>query len=180
MIQIGTPPATIDTPIEHLMACHRRIEQRLETLIQAAGHLGNDRVASLDAIRNSLRFLDTSGVQHTEDEEISLFPRLRDKLSVSEMAFVNSLESQHTQAEAIYSELKRLALDLERDPSAESIGCYVACAKNLQALYTDHIRAEDEVLTALARRSLSPAELSEVSSEMRARRAKAKPRLVAE
>jgi ribulose 1,5-bisphosphate synthetase/thiazole synthase len=40
MIQIGASAATIDTPIEHLIACHRRIEQRLETLINAAGPAG--------------------------------------------------------------------------------------------------------------------------------------------
>jgi hypothetical protein len=44
---------------------------------------------------------------HTEDEESSLFPRLRPKLSVDELAFVDSLERQHGQAEGIYSELKR-------------------------------------------------------------------------
>ena len=35
-------------------------------------------------------------------------------------------------------------------------------------------RAEDEILTAMARRSLSEFEISEISSEMRARRAKSK------
>jgi hypothetical protein len=30
MIQIGASAATIDSPIEHLVACHRRIEQRAE------------------------------------------------------------------------------------------------------------------------------------------------------
>jgi hemerythrin-like domain-containing protein len=172
MIQIGTPPATIDTPIEHLMACHRRIEQRLETLILAAGHIRNNQAAAMDAIRNALEFLDTSGALHTEDEEISLFPRLREKLSIPELAFVHSLEEQHIQAGTNYAELKELALALDRSAghSAESIGAYLDCATRLRALYRDHIRAEDEVLTALARRSLSELEISEISSEMSVRR----------
>lgn len=41
MIQIGASAATVDSPIEHLMACHRRIEQRLDTLVNAACHLEN-------------------------------------------------------------------------------------------------------------------------------------------
>ena len=53
MIQIGASAATIDTPIEHLMACHRRIEQRLETLIDAAGHMVKDRTGAIEAIRKS-------------------------------------------------------------------------------------------------------------------------------
>ena len=47
----------------------------------AAGHMENDRAGALDAIRKSLEFLDTSGALHTQDEEDSLFPRLRPKLS---------------------------------------------------------------------------------------------------
>jgi len=41
MIQIGAPSATLDAPVEHLMACHRRIEQRLETLIAAGSTKSN-------------------------------------------------------------------------------------------------------------------------------------------
>lgn len=167
MIQIGASAATIETPIEHLMACHRRIEQRLDTLINAAGHLDDDRAAALNAIRKSLEFLDTSGALHTEDEEASLFPRLRPKLSASEISFIDSLEAQHVEAGSIYAELKRLVHDLAGD----SVGRYRECAERLRSLYRDHIRAEDEILTAMAKRSLDDAEIHEISQEMRARRA---------
>jgi iron-sulfur cluster repair protein YtfE (RIC family) len=170
VIQIGAPPATIDTPIEHLMACHRRIEQRLDGLFNAAGYLKTDRPAALEAIRNSLRFMDTSGALHTEDEEASLFPRLRPKLSSDEIAFLNSLETQHVEAGAIYSELKRLAQDLASEPGTESVRRYRECAERLRSLYRDHIRAEDEILTAIARRSLDAGEIGAISREMRARR----------
>jgi hemerythrin-like domain-containing protein len=163
MIQIGAPAATIAEPIEHLLACHRRIEQRLETLVKAADHVAENREEALAAISRSLQFLDTSGELHTEDEEASLFPRLRPKLSAVEIAFVDSLEAQHTQAEAIYSRLKGLV-------GGQEIGRYRECAEELRALYREHIRAEDEVLMALARRSLDEAEISEISGEMQARR----------
>jgi hemerythrin-like domain-containing protein len=176
MVQIGASAATIDTPIEHLMACHRRIEQRLETLINAAGHIGNDRARVLEAIQRSLEFLDTSGALHTQDEEASLFPRLRPKLSNSEAAFVDSLEAQHVEAGSVYADLKRLAATLNTSGSstADSIASYRECASRLRALYRDHIRAEDEILTALAKRSLGELEISEISREMRARRASPK------
>lgn len=174
MIQIGSTPATIDTPVEHLMACHRRIEQRLETLVQAADHLAVDRLAALDAIRHAQQFLDTSGALHTEDEEVSLFPRLREKISLTELIFVDSLEKQHTHAEAIYTELKRLSSSLaaSSDAPADSIRAYLDCATRLRDLYLDHIQAEDRILTAIARRSLSQSELAAISGEMRSRRAK--------
>lgn len=170
MIQIGALTPTIDTPIEHLMACHRRIEQRLDGLFNAAGHLETDRAAAMEAIRSCLRFLDTSGALHTEDEEASLFPRLRPKLSGNEIAFVDSLEAQHVEAGSMYSELKRVALDLASEPTADSVRRYRECAARLRSLYRDHIRAEDEILTAIARRSLNADEIDEISREMRARR----------
>ena len=172
MIQIGAPAATIDSPIDHLMACHRRIEQRLDTLVNAADHLINDRPAALNALANSLHFLDTNGLRHTEDEEASLFPRLRPKVSPDEIGFIDSLESQHAEAESIYAELKLLAarLNLEGGLSPEPIGHYRACAERLRSLYRSHIRSEDEILTAMARRSLGESELAEISKEMRERR----------
>lgn len=170
MIQIGKPPATIDSPIEHLMACHRRIEQRLETLINAATHFHDDPQAALTAIGNSFKFLETSGTTHTQDEEASLFPRLRPKLAPSEIAFLDSLETEHVEADSIYAELKQLSLPLSGAPSADSIHRYRACAEKLRSLYRDHIRAEDEILSAMAKRSLDSAEMDEISREMRARR----------
>jgi iron-sulfur cluster repair protein YtfE (RIC family) len=173
VIQIGATAATIDSPIEHLTACHRRIEQRLETLIRAGGHIERDRPSALDAIAKSLQFMDTSGILHTEDEEASLFPRLRKKLSAGEIAFLDSLEAQHDQAESIYAELKETASELERSSAffAESIARYRSCAERLHALYGAHIRMEDEVLTAMARRSLDESEIVQISREMRERRA---------
>lgn len=174
MIQIGATAATIDSPIEHLMACHRRIEQRLDTLANAAGHIPANPTAALDAIRKSLTFLDTSGVLHTEDEEASLFPRLRQKLSPAEIAFIDSLEAEHVEAGSVYSELKRLALALEvsGNPSPSLLGQYLECAEQLRSLYRRHIQSEDEILTAMARRSLDDSEVSAISLEMRDRRAR--------
>jgi hemerythrin-like domain-containing protein len=164
MIQIGAPAATVDSPLEHLTACHRRIEQRLDTLVNAAGHVETDREGALAAIANSLRFLDTSGVLHTEDEEASLFPRLRQNLSAAETALLDTLEAQHTEAEGIYAELKQLV-------SAAEFGAeYRDCATRLRDLYRDHIRAEDETLLPIARRSLDDAGTAEIAREMRDRR----------
>ena len=173
MIQIGSPPATIDSPIEHLVACHRRIEQRLDTLVNAADHFTKDRQSALAAIARSLHFLDTNGVLHTEDEEASLFPRLRPKVSPSELAFIDTLESQHAEAESIYAELKRAAaqLNLEVDLSPDSLVHYRDCAERLRSLYRPHIRSEDQILTGIAMRSLEESELAGISREMRERRA---------
>lgn len=168
MIQIGAPSPTIDSPIEHLVACHRRIEQRLDTLVNAADHVAQNLPAAKAAIAASLHFLDNSGVLHTRDEEDSLFPRLRPKLTAVETSFLDSLESQHGDAEAIYVELKNLYASIES--SDFDVAAYRACASRLREFYRAHIRAEDETLTAIARRSLDHFDLTQITQEMRSRR----------
>jgi hemerythrin-like domain-containing protein len=168
MIQIGATSAAVNEPIEHLMACHRRIEQRLETLVRAADHLAANREQAFAAITASIQFLDSSGALHTRDEEDSLFPRLRPRLSAAELTFVDSLEAQHAEADSIYAELKALAG--QQDVGQFDAGGYRACAERLRSIYRDHILAEDENLTKIARRLLSAEELLEISQEMRARR----------
>jgi hypothetical protein len=49
---------------------------------------------------------------------------------------------------------------------------YLECAEKLRALYRAHIRSEDEMLTALAKREFDQAEFRAISSEMRERRAR--------
>lgn len=180
MVRIGAPPAsTLDTPLEHLVACHRRIEQRLGTLVKAADYFEKDRAAAFAAIRASFDFLDSNGVLHTEDEEHSLFPRLRPKLAgdseahARDLELVAALEAEHDGAEAVLEEVKGLAAQLEAgatSPPAELIERYRAAAQQLKALYDAHIKVEDTVLMPLAGRLLEPAEVAEISSEMRQRR----------
>ena len=172
MIQIGASSATIDTPVEHLMACHRRIEQRLDTLARAAEHLESNRAAALEGIARSLEFLNSSGALHTEDEENSFFPRLRAKLSPDQIGFLDSLEQQHGEAESILARLKLLvdrAVGENPVPPA-LVEEYRDCAEQLRSLYRAHIQSEDEILTAMARQSLSEPELTQISGEMRQRR----------
>ena len=41
--------SSLDRPLDHLMACHRRIEERLEVMERAAAHLGDLRAEALAA-----------------------------------------------------------------------------------------------------------------------------------
>src|SRR6516164_1298368 len=104
--------STLDRPLDHLTACHRRIEQRLATLERLSGHLGHSYGEALEAIEACFRFFDTSGILHTADEEDSVFPRLRPALTGKERAFIGTLEDQHREADRIYGELKAIAAEL--------------------------------------------------------------------
>jgi len=172
VIKIGAPSATIDSPVEHLMACHRRIEDRLDTLVRAADYLESDRDSALAAIAKSLQFLDSSGVQHTMDEEDSVFPRLRERVSADQVAYLDSLEQDHEHAESVLASLRLLVQEAVRQSPVEPtlIDRYRACAEDLRLLYRRHIRSEDEILTAMAKQNLSQKEIAEISDEMRTRR----------
>jgi hemerythrin-like domain-containing protein len=172
MIQIQSKIASPVTegPIEHLLACHRRIEARLATLELAGHHLEDQPRESLLAISNSLRFLDTSGVLHTVDEEQSLFPRLRSFLKPEEVRYLDGLESQHREVDALYDSLKQTVLQLQQGRTPEHIETYRQLVASLTAAYGAHIASEDSILMEMGRRVLNPAELSAIHNEMRARR----------
>jgi hemerythrin-like domain-containing protein len=172
VIQIGQTSATIDTPIEHLMACHRRIEDRLETLERAAAHLTDDRAAAVDAIRKSIAFLDSSGVLHTRDEEESVFPRLRPRLTEVQLQYLATLEEQHRAVEEVYGELKLASAAMSvSDPIPDGLrATYTRLVARMAKMYRLHIESEDELLMRLARNSLDADQLKAISQEMAGRR----------
>lgn len=169
MIKIGQKPAAIDRPIEHLTACHRRIEDRLATLERAGEWLAaadeKRKTEAIDAITSALQFLDSSGVMHTVDEETSLFPRLLPRLDSGERDYVQALERQHREVDQAYAELK--SAFHASDPAR-----YRAAVARVAGLYREHIASEDRILTVIAARCLSPADLDAIAAEMRARRSR--------
>jgi hemerythrin-like domain-containing protein len=172
MIQIQariTPPVA-EGPLEHLLACHRRIENRLATLERAGEHLEDRTGESLIAISNSLRFMDTSGVLHTVDEEQSVFPRLRSSLSPEEIAYLDGLESQHRQVDEVYTSLKQTIEQLHQESTPERIARYRELVAKLTTAYRAHIASEDSILMEMGRRILTADELSAIHKEMRSRR----------
>lgn len=171
MIRIGEKHAHIDDPLDHLVACHRRIEQRLDTFERAAAALESRPAEALEAVASALRFMDTSGRLHTVDEEESVFPRLRPLLTREEGAFVDALEAEHIAAEAIYTELKAAAGEMAAGMTPERIARFRTAAARLAAAYRAHIASEDTVLVEIGRRALPAEALPAIRDEMRRRRA---------
>lgn len=153
--------ASMDAPLEHLMACHRRIEERLRTLERAAEKLEESTEEALGAFRSAFAFLDSSGALHTADEEESLFPRLMRALEPGERSYLAGLEHDHSEAHRIYTELKA---SLGQPARAR---CLV---ERLCALYRAHIESEDSILQDYARVHLDEKQLSEIAREMKNRR----------
>lgn len=164
---------TLDHPLEHLTACHRRIEERLATLERVIPYFAAEkREEALSAVESSLRFFDTNGSWHTADEEESLFPRIAAGLTEEERGFVAKLEAQHQEAEGVYVRLKEAASELKKESpcSQERIEEYAALCRRLCAIYREHIKAEDGRIPEIGKRVLSAAELEQISQEMKLRR----------
>lgn len=170
MIAIGAPTPSRE-PLGLLTDCHRRIEAALasmRTAVEGAGELDAARAA---ALRRARQFFVEMAPKHTQDEEQSLFPRLREK--GYRWPELEALEAEHQAAQALHDEIDR-ALDAwladgklpegDRQKLAESVA-------RLVDLYQSHIRIEDEVIFPQARACLSPDEQEAVRREMVARRA---------
>lgn len=161
---------TLDEPLRHLTACHRRIEERLETLERVIPHWEASADDALAAVRSAFRFFATNGVWHTEDEENSIFPRMRERLSDDERAYLAELERQHDVAEAAYGELSSIVAEFHEPASKEWIAAYEAAARKLSRLYREHIASEDTRLVEIGVRVLGEQELQSIAAEMKERR----------
>ncbi len=156
--------STIDYPLDHLVACHGRIVERLSILERAASQLEAQPEAARQAIDSVFRYFETSGAKHTADEEESVFPRLLVRLTPAEQAYLGQLEAQHREADELYAALQQVP-----EPGGNLDGWRAAIAR-VCALYRDHIASENDRLIAAGRRLLPEPELESISAEMRARR----------
>lgn len=159
------PAATMDQPLDHLVACHARIEEKLATLERAAAALNDRPGEARAAIQAVFRHFDTAGVMHTRDEEESVFPRMLERAADSERFYVSDLQRQHREAEDLFTLLRDVPV-----PDSDLAG-YLALVHRFCSIYRAHIASENEHLIGAARRLLSDEELAEVAAEMRQRRA---------
>jgi len=180
------PGAAIRDPLQHLVACHDRIEQRLQILERVIPHLRSDseekRREARQALDNALRFLEVMGALHTQDEEESVFPRVLasagdDAPMLRELTTM--LETQHREKEAVFDQLKAHVASFPsapEPPSSEQVSHFEGLVAQLTGLYRPHIMVENERLIPMSAPHLNPAQSDEISQEMRARRGAEGPR----
>ena len=166
-------------PLELLAHCHERIEGHLRALERAAEMIERRDVRSLPlvfaATDAAVAHFATPGIKHTEDEELSLFPRLREKGGAGGaevLAAVREMEVQHREAELIHAEFDALVRLMAHDGSAEGVHVerFKELVEAMTALYRPHIAVENEVVFPGAARVRPAAEILARGAEMRARR----------
>lgn len=166
-------------PLGLLVHCHERIEAQLRSLERAAEILSAGDKQSLPqiflAVDVACAHFAIAGVKHTEDEEVSLFPRLREQggsAGQDALAAMSELESQHRSAESLHAQFDELVGNLRRDGSAEEkeLDRFGDMVAELTALYRPHILLENNMVFPVAARVLPVSAIQALGEEMRNRR----------
>ncbi len=166
-----------DRPFELMSDCHRRIEHFLAVLRRALERYAKRELDDecSNALRTAQRYFREGAPRHTEDEEVSLFPRLRalGRENLRELLdAADRLEREHEEAERIHAavdaRIDRWLGGLRLTPDEAR-----AMASDLDALdrlYSQHIAFEDRVLFPAAARALGREAMRRIGEEMAARR----------
>lgn len=175
-------------PFARLTETHRRLEQRLEDLERAALDLrqGIGPKAALEDIFGGVGFLGRGARRHVEDEESTLFPRLRALMSADPTVAATlepvlaRLGDEHVAHRAIEDELTAMVQAWgDAPPPAADVERLVELTMKLKAVYAEHIAHEERDLFPAAKAALSAEEIAEMGREMMDRRpdrGKDKPR----
>lgn len=165
----------LDEPLEMLEACHERIEARLQTLERLSAHLpdhGADE-QSRQAARAILRYFDTAGPNHHEDEERNLFPMLIGRAGPDDRpgvdALVRDLLADHVKMAAAVEAIRRQLVPIA---SGSSAALAPESVRLMATLYRQHIDKENRELLSLSRKLLSSEDLEDLSRAMTARRSR--------
>lgn len=106
----------MDSPIEMLTACHQKVRHFARLSGKLAAHLesvGADSAAQ-EAARNILRYFDTAGPLHHQDEEDDLFPALREAaVALNDLTTgralcgaIDELQAEHAVLDALWVDVR--------------------------------------------------------------------------
>lgn len=160
---------SFDDPLEMLRACHGRIQAQCATLRKLLAYLpdhGCDQQAR-QAAQAVLRYFDTAGQHHHDDEENDLFPRLRATGNAEAITLTDQLLRDHVGMNAAWLHLRPLLLDLVGNQSAS---LDAGTVEHFITLYDRHIAVENGQLLPLAARLLDKSTLTIIGANMAKRR----------
>ena len=172
-IQITRAMAGFDHPMEMLAACHERIESRCDTLRRLADYVprhGSDAEAQ-QAASNVMRYFDSAGRHHREDEERNLFPAMlraaRGETAAGVALLAAQLAREHDEIEQAWLGLREA---LERIAHGGDAPLDAREVTGFCELYRAHMAVEEAHLFPLADTLLDEKALSGLGTAMAQRR----------
>lgn len=171
--QLITPAPDFRHPLQLLSACHGRITGFNDLLLRLPAHLeahGTDADAK-QAAERVLKYFDTAGMHHHDDEEKNLFPMVREIAAKENnqeiLEILDLLLAQHKEMTQAWQELRHYLLMLAEGGSVEPASMPVGRFVNL---YRQHMPLEDNILLPYASTVLQPAQLDSLGDAMAERR----------
>ena len=158
-----------DNPLDMLHACHDRIMDQCATLQKLLQHLpahGCD-VQAQQAAQAVLRYFDTAGQFHHQDEEVDLFPLLRATHNADAEALIKRLLEEHQVMNALWSGLRTQLQAIAEEKSAVLEKKLVA---DFSLAYGRHVMLENMQLLPLAAQLLSQQQQTDFGKKMAERR----------
>ena len=170
----AAPTASLEQPFDMLLACHSRVERSLALLQRLQEHLqrvGADSAAQ-QAATDVLRYFDLAAPLHHQDEELHVFAvLLADPAPDAALrALVQQLQHDHLAMERAWALARQVLQPLADGDSQVPDTTQHAQLAQFAALYTGHIRHEEEVVYPAARARLTATELAAMAADMMRRR----------
>ncbi len=169
----GSAAPGFDAPLELLAACHDRIAAQLATLERLVSHVaarGCDAEARAAAL-GVMRYLDTAGARHHQDEEEDLFPVLRvhaaGQGATELLATLEELQRDHHIIDMAYAGLRVRLADIAEARAARLDAGKVA---HFAWIYRRHIGRETESVLPFAELVLGARQRAALGASMAARR----------
>lgn len=160
-------------PLGLLAACHGRIEAQCATLLRLPEHLKQHGVddQAKQAAEKILKYFNSAGKNHHEDEEKDLFPVLI-QIATTEgcdnpIKLISELRNEHLKMELAWQELADV---LDKIATNQCVNPDELPVAHFVGLYRSHMAKEDHGIFSYARQKLSAEQLSTFGRNMAERR----------
>lgn len=172
-IDFRTPEAGFDQPVDMWLACHERVQRfaaLLSRLIEHLGKHGADQEAQVTAT-SIRRYFNEAAPRHHEDEEVDMFPRLRERLHAEAdkvvLDVLEQVEADHLEMAGLWNALDA---ELAQVTRGKAVKLSQAAVDRFATMYRHHIDAEERVLLPALKRALNANDWQQVGRAMAERR----------
>lgn len=169
-----SPGVGFEQPFEMLDACHERVLRSLKLLDDLRAYLRthpSDDMAR-QAARDVLRYFDIAAPLHHQDEELHIFPSLRQRRADDAllMEIIQRLERDHREMTRAWLRVREPLLGLADHSIGDFSEADEAAFEQFIAHYRRHLADEDRCVYPPARAVVDATEQARMGREMAARR----------
>lgn len=171
-IGFSSPGAGFEEPIAMWLACHQRVRRfaaMLERLRRHVQQTGADEEAQL-AAASIRRYFNEAAPRHHEDEEVDLFPLLRERCGEQDRRVVDVLDRVENDHLAMAERWRAIDAVLARISAGERAELDEHEVRAFIAAYDRHIDDEESVLLPVLQHLLSAADWTVIGHSMAQRR----------